>query len=59
MSMLFVDLWTCFAFFALGDCGLFHCDDCCFCFWIITVNPSFITRYDPTDKSWVLVSFLS
>jgi hypothetical protein len=30
MSMLFVELQTCCAFFALGDCGLFHCDDCCF-----------------------------
>jgi hypothetical protein len=25
-----LELWTCRAFFALGDCGLFHCDDCCF-----------------------------
>jgi hypothetical protein len=23
------------------------------CFWIITVNPTFVTCYDPTDKSWV------
>jgi hypothetical protein len=23
MSMFFVDLWTCHAFFALGDCGTF------------------------------------
>jgi hypothetical protein len=30
MSMLFVELWTCRAFFALGDCGLFHCDNFCF-----------------------------
>jgi hypothetical protein len=30
MSMLFVELWTCHAFFVLGDCGLSHCDDCCF-----------------------------
>jgi hypothetical protein len=31
------------------------------CFWIITVNPTFVTRYDPRDthKSWVLVSLLS
>jgi hypothetical protein len=29
-GMLFVELPTCRAFFALGDCGLFHCDDCCF-----------------------------
>jgi hypothetical protein len=29
------------------------------CFWIITVNPTFITHYDPRDKSWVLVSLLS
>jgi hypothetical protein len=29
MSMLFVELRTCRAFFAFGDCGLFHCDDCC------------------------------
>jgi hypothetical protein len=29
-SMLFVELWTCRTFFPLGDCGLFHCDDCCF-----------------------------
>jgi hypothetical protein len=27
MSMPFVELWTCLA---LGDCGLFHCNDCCF-----------------------------
>jgi hypothetical protein len=30
MSMLFVELRTCSALLALGDCGLFHCDDCCF-----------------------------
>jgi hypothetical protein len=30
MGMLFVELQTCRTFFALGDCGLFHCDDCCF-----------------------------
>jgi hypothetical protein len=30
MSMLFVELLTCCAFFALGDSGLFHCDDYCF-----------------------------
>jgi hypothetical protein len=30
ISMLFVELRTCCAFFALGDCGLLHCDDCCF-----------------------------
>jgi hypothetical protein len=30
MSMLFVELWTCRPVFALGDCGLFHCIDCCF-----------------------------
>jgi hypothetical protein len=30
MSMLFVELWTCHTFIALGDCGLFHCDDFCF-----------------------------
>jgi hypothetical protein len=30
MSMLFVELWTRRAFFALGDCGLFHYDDYCF-----------------------------
>jgi hypothetical protein len=30
MSMLFIELWTCCAFFALGDCRNFHCDDCCF-----------------------------
>jgi hypothetical protein len=27
MSMLFVELQTCCAVFALGDCGLFYCDD--------------------------------
>jgi hypothetical protein len=27
MSMLFVELPTCHAFFALRDCGFFHCDD--------------------------------
>jgi hypothetical protein len=32
MSMLFVALRTCRAFLALDDCGLFHCDDCCFVF---------------------------
>jgi hypothetical protein len=25
-----LELRTCHAVFALGDCGLFHCDDCCF-----------------------------
>jgi hypothetical protein len=30
MSMLFVELRTCCSFFALGDCGFFHCEDCCF-----------------------------
>jgi hypothetical protein len=29
-SMLFVELRICRTFFALGDCGLFHCDNCCF-----------------------------
>jgi hypothetical protein len=28
MSMLFVELQTCHTVFVLGDCGLFHCDDC-------------------------------
>jgi hypothetical protein len=27
MSMLFVEIRICRTFFALGDCGLFHCDD--------------------------------
>jgi hypothetical protein len=31
MSMLFVELRTCRPFFALGDIGLFHCDNWCFC----------------------------
>jgi hypothetical protein len=30
MSTLSVELWTCSTFFALGDCGLFHCADCYF-----------------------------
>jgi hypothetical protein len=30
MGILFVELQTYRTFFALGDCGLFHCDDCCF-----------------------------
>jgi hypothetical protein len=30
MSMLSVELQTCHIFFALGDCGFFHCYDCCF-----------------------------
>jgi hypothetical protein len=30
MSMLFVELRTCCAFFALVDLGLFLCNDCCF-----------------------------
>jgi hypothetical protein len=30
MSMLFVEFQTCCVFFALGDCGLFHCNDCSF-----------------------------
>jgi hypothetical protein len=30
MLMLFVELHTFSAFFALDDCVLFHCDDCCF-----------------------------
>jgi hypothetical protein len=29
------------------------------CFWIITVNPTFVIRYDPRDRSWVLVSLHS
>jgi hypothetical protein len=29
-SMLFAEPTTCFAFFALGDCGLVHCNYCCF-----------------------------
>jgi hypothetical protein len=32
MNMLFVELRTCCTFFALGDCGFFHCNDCCFVF---------------------------
>jgi hypothetical protein len=28
VSMLFVELQTCHAFFALGGVGLFHCNDC-------------------------------
>jgi hypothetical protein len=30
MCMLFAELCTYSAFFALGDCGLFRCNDCCF-----------------------------
>jgi hypothetical protein len=30
ISMLFVELWTCHAFLAVGECGLFHCNDFCF-----------------------------
>jgi hypothetical protein len=30
MRMLFVELQTFQAFFALGDCGHFYFDDCCF-----------------------------
>jgi hypothetical protein len=30
MSMLFNELRTCHTFFALGDCGLFYCSNCCF-----------------------------
>jgi hypothetical protein len=33
MSMLFVELRTCCAFLALGDCGLFHSDDCATATW--------------------------
>jgi hypothetical protein len=29
------------------------------CFWVITVNPTFVTHYDPSDKDWVLVSLLA
>jgi hypothetical protein len=29
------------------------------CFWSIAVNPTFVARYDPRDKSWVLLSLLS
>jgi hypothetical protein len=58
MEILFVKLRTCHAFFALGDCGLYQRDDCFF-FWLITVNPTLVTRYDPRDKSWVLISLLS
>jgi hypothetical protein len=60
MSILLVELRTCRTLFALGDCGLFHCDDC-FYFWIITVNQIFVTRYDARDKDkiWVLVRLFS
>jgi hypothetical protein len=30
MGMLFFQLQTCCAFFALGDSGIFYCDNCCF-----------------------------
>jgi hypothetical protein len=29
------------------------------CFWVITVIPTFVTRYDPRHKRWVLVDLLS
>lgn len=29
-----------------------------FCFWIITINPTFITHYDSRENSQILVSFL-
>jgi hypothetical protein len=32
MNMLFVELQTCRTFFALGDDGLFHCDD----YWFVS-----------------------
>jgi hypothetical protein len=28
------------------------------CLWIITINPTFVACYDPSDKCWVLVSLL-
>jgi hypothetical protein len=52
MRMLSVELWTHRTFFALGDYGLFHCNDRCF----VLVNPTFVSHYDPGDKSWVLIS---
>jgi hypothetical protein len=30
-----------------------------FCFWIITINPTFVTCYDPRDESLVLVVLFS
>jgi hypothetical protein len=51
------ELQTCHAFFALREWAL-PLRRLLLCFWIITVNPTFVTRYDPRDKSWVLVSLL-
>jgi hypothetical protein len=59
MTMLFVELQTCRASFALGDCGLFHRYQFLLCFWNITVNQTFVTCYDPRGKSWALISLLS
>jgi hypothetical protein len=33
VSMLLALLFTCFAFFVLGEFGLFHWEDCCFVSW--------------------------
>jgi hypothetical protein len=59
MSVLFVELQTCCTFFSLCDCGTLPLLQFLICFWIITVNPTFVTRYDPRDKSWILISLLS
>jgi hypothetical protein len=44
-----VELRTCRTFFALGD-WILRLRGLLLCFWIITVNPTFVTRYDLRDK---------
>jgi hypothetical protein len=51
MSMLFVELLTSHSFFAHGNSRLLHWRQLLLCFWIITINPTFITCYDPRDLS--------
>jgi hypothetical protein len=60
MSVLFAELWTCRAFLLLVTVTL-PLRRLLLCFWIITINPTFVTHYDPRymSKSWVLVSLLS
>jgi hypothetical protein len=54
MSMLFVELQTCHSWWLWA----FLLRRLLLCFWIIIINPTFISCYDPRDKSWVLVSLL-
>ena len=56
-SMLLVPLLTCLAFFGLGECGLFHWEDCCFVSGS-AVDPTLITGDNPRHEGWVIVNLL-